>query len=163
MTEFTWPARDQSKGTWFGSEDLKAWVLARMVKHREDDEFIQGEYQRAADTPAGYKGCLIGCTLPKRTANRGYRHGYMLPGAGFVDETGDREKDVEALYGIPEPIGDLLEATFEDADSFEDAAEFAVASIEAIPVGVHYPDPNDFAIYGSDEVLEFLRTQGVPA
>lgn len=163
--EFTWPARDPSKGTWFGSEELKAWVLARMIKHREDDELIRGVYQEPdPDTPGGYRGCLIGCTLPKYVRGGSFgRVGYLIPGVGHVLTGGGPERDVEALYGIRYKVACLLESTFEDADTFEEAAEFAVASIEAIPVGVRYPDPDDFAILDSGDVLAFLRTEGVPA
>jgi hypothetical protein len=40
---------------------------------------------------------------------------------------------------------------------FDGAAGFAVESIEAIPVGMRYPSPEEFD-GDVDDVLEFLRT-----
>jgi hypothetical protein len=170
MTEdkFVWPVRDPKLGAWFGSPELKAWALAKMVAHRAQDEIIRGHYQRGdSDTAAGYRGCLVGCTLPRchEDGTVGYR-GYLLPGAGAVPSEGSWHVDVEILYGIPWEVANLLDDTFED-QAFEKAADFAVASIEAIPVGMLY-DPavleDLVACYldGAEGVLRFLRT-GVAA
>jgi hypothetical protein len=63
---------------------------------------------------------------------------------------------VENLYGIRWEVADLLERTFERMH-FDGAAGFAVESIEAIPVGMRYPSPEEFD-GDVDDVLEFLRT-----
>jgi hypothetical protein len=79
----------------------------------------------------------------------------------FVWPVRDREQDVENLYGIRREVADLSGTTFERMD-FEGAAGFAVASIEAIPVGMVYPDPyGEVGLLGprsAEKVLEFLRT-----
>jgi hypothetical protein len=164
--EFTWPERDASKGAWFGSPELKAWVLAKMIQHRAWDEIIQGDYQTPSDTPSGHRGCLIGCTLPKG-AYYPDGFGYMVPGVGFVDGTGTREDDVERLYGIPYEVGSLMERTFEHHE-FDVAAEFAVASIEAIPAGMVYRrevlgELDEWQPHGVSDVLAFLETGEVEA
>ena len=118
------------KGAWHGDPELKAEVLARMIAHREADEIIQGHYRiRHPEAASGYKGCLVGCTLPgemENTESAAWNTG--RPREGW-------HRRVELLYGIPVDVAYLLDNTFEEQDTFDDAAEFAVASIEAIPVG----------------------------
>lgn len=180
---FVWPVRDQAKGAWFGSAELKAWVMARMLVHRAEDEIVRGIYQDFAESASGYQGCLIGCTLPRDTLTRapGARvpeaFGYVLPSGEFVPGDASREQDVENLYGIRYEVGDLMELAFESCPGFEDAADFAVASIEAIPVGAVYPPPSWWAEdrdgpirveypdhHDRDDILAFLRSGGtVPA
>jgi hypothetical protein len=172
--EFMWPKLEPEKGTWFGSEKLKARTVAQMVRHREDDEIIQGIYQESSEGRSGYQGCLIGCTLPRRIVGRD-RRGYEIPGLGFVPDGNSAEHDVETLYGIPEPVASLMEAAFENTDNFEAAANFALLSIIAIPVGVRYPEPEGdednegaYPPYGGlyeslPAGLAFLRTAGVSA
>lgn len=156
--EFVWPVRDQSKGAWFGSGELKAWALAKMIKHREQDQIIKGHYQ-LDDLEKGseYKGCLIGCTLPKRS-HSGY---FMLPGQQPISAEG-WHNDVENLYGIPNEVAGLLDDCFE-GQPFDEAAAFAVASIEAIPVGMVYDEDvlnelDEWTWYTAAEVLAFLET-----
>lgn len=121
------------KGAWHGDPELKAEVLARMIPHREQDEIIQGYYRiRDSEKASGYKGCLVGCTLPGHLED-------TKKCSPWDSNRVDRPREgwhrrLELLYGIPADIAHLLDDTFEDQDTFEDAAEFAVASIEAIPV-----------------------------
>ena len=123
---------------WHGNPDLKAEVLARMLVHREQDSIIQGLYQeRAPELATGYKGCLIGCTLPKRD----YADTY-LTNRRWHDE-------VEFLYGIPRSVGILLDNIFEELPEGTHA-EFAVASIETIPVGA------DLSMVKSRMILDVL-------
>lgn len=106
---------------WHNDPDLKAEVLARMIAHREADEIIQGVYQDLdPNLASGYRGCLIGCTLPK------------LKDRWSMSETW--QELVEKYYGIPAAVGYLLDYTFESLD-YGDHAAFAVNSIEAIPIG----------------------------
>lgn len=122
---------NEYKGAWHGDPALKAEVLARMVKHRQEDEIIKGHYRiHDLDTASGYKGCLIGCTLPEKME---YSLRYSGRYAEWPSEGWHRR--VESLYGIPEGVAWLLDDTFEGQGTFDEAAEFAVASIEAIPVG----------------------------
>lgn len=104
---------------WHNRPDLKAEVVARMRAHRAADAIIQGHYQfEDPDAPDGYQGCAIGCTLPK------------IEG-GLVDHWWDR---VHETYGIHRGIAALIDDIFEDLH-YTDASNFAVAVIEAIPVG----------------------------
>lgn len=135
------------KGAWHGDPALKAEVLARMVKHRQEDEIIQGSYRiNDPETASGHKGCLVGCTLPAELEDmedRTWGHGGR-PREGW-------HRRVESLYGIPADVAWLLDDTFEEQDTFDEAAEFAVASIEAIPVGA---DLRDLARRYRDEEID---------
>jgi len=106
--------------TWHGKSELKAEVLARMVLHRAEDSIVQGFYQKIdPELASGYRGCLIGCTLP-RVAR------WALP---------DWHEEVEEVYGIPVWLGLQLDEMFETLPPSM-CADFAVKSIESIPVGV---------------------------
>lgn len=107
---------------WHGNHALKAEVLARMLVHRQEDSIVQGFYQELdPELASGYRGCLIGCTLPKLTGPDGRISGQHW------------HQRVETLYGIPKSIGVILDHMFEDLPPSE-CANFAVESIEAIPV-----------------------------
>lgn len=135
---------------WHGRAGLKAEVVARMKAHRAADDFIQGHYQIAdTDSPLGYRGCALGCTLPKIEGG--------LPRTLL--------EEVELQYGIHRHVADLIEDIFEGVDE-EDAGDFAVAVIKAIPVGAdlsriverlddfrEYPEPAPF-VHRSDEPFD---------
>jgi hypothetical protein len=103
---------------WLGDPGLKEEVVLRMKEHRAEDSIVQGHYQSyAPELASQYKGCLLGCTLPQMGADVGWHY------------------EVEKRYGIPVPVACLLEDLFENMEDFDEAAEFAVESIEAIPTG----------------------------
>jgi hypothetical protein len=114
---------------WRGDPALKSEVRDRMVAHRDADEIVQRMYQRADPTLAsGYKGCLIGCTLPPQQPLTPERSGDLsAPIGGW-------HRRVEDLYGIPRSVGKLLDRIFEGLPHGAHA-QFAVDSIDAIPVG----------------------------
>ena len=111
---------DNYKGAWFGSAELKAEVMERLLLHRRHDEIIQGNYQYVdPDVPGSYKGCAIGCTLPL-----------------LKDGAGTWHREMERRYNIPATVAHLIDDAFEAIeDGFAAAAEFAVASVAAIAVG----------------------------
>lgn len=140
---------DTPPRAWHGDPALKAEVLGRLRAHRADDEIVQGTYQRLSpDTASGYRGCAIGCTLPRQALDHDI-HGEIT---GILEPDADGwHGEVERLYGIPEWIGMRIDWAFEDLPA-EDCAEFAVAVIDAIPVGADldamalklpYPDAVD--------------------
>jgi hypothetical protein len=116
---------------WHGDPALKAEVMERLRQHRAEDEIVQGTYQELYPGKAGaYRGCAIGCTLPQRPiAYSSYGTAYLRD-----PEDGNWQAEVERLYGIPTYIGLRIDWAFEDLPT-EDCAEFAVAVIDAIPVG----------------------------
>ena len=116
---------------WWGDPDLKARVVAKMKQHRAQDEFIQGDYQRTygPDEAATYKGCAIGCTLPYLSREE------MKRRADPETNEFNWHKEVENEYGISRTVARLIDNAFEAHDDFESAGDFAVAVIEAIPVG----------------------------
>jgi len=124
---------------WHNNPDLKTEVAERMAAHRSEDSIVQGFYQQiSTQIASGYRGCLIGCTLPPQPLPEG------ADVAGCNDIWGAEPKApdngwharVEQLYGIPETIGYLLDRIFESLPADSGAcARFAVDSIEAVPVG----------------------------
>lgn len=142
---------------WHGDPALKAEVAARMRQHREHDEIVQGLYQLVNPKYAsGYKGCLIGCTLPPEPVETKW----ILPKDEGLEPSSPLagwHGRVEQLYGIPRPVGYLLDKIFESLPVDEGRhAWFAVESIEAIPVGA------DLTLVPSRLLLDVL-TQPEPA
>jgi hypothetical protein len=132
---------------WHNSPELKAEVLARMLQHRVEDSIVQGQWQEfAPELASQYRGCLIGCTLPKNKVL------VVEPGCGVencncaavktIAMYDNPIKEVETQYGILLSIGRLVERVFE-ALPVEKAAWFAVAFIEAVPVGVDLEPVSD--------------------
>lgn len=118
-------------GAWHGSAELKAEVLSRMLAHRAEDSIVQGIYQELdPEVASGYRGCLIGCTLPKPAGPQGDLFG------------GHWHTRVAELYGIPKHVAEILDTVFEDLEPSE-CPTFAVASIEAIPVGADLEQVTD--------------------
>lgn len=129
---------------WHGRPELKAEVMDRLRAHRAADEIVQGLYQQSdPDSPNGYRGCAIGCTLPKQsTAERD-----ALNGDGAWKTFG-WHKRIEAEYGIPIYVAQMIDRTFEGLP-VSMAGDFAVTVADAIPVGAdlsgassecdHYP------------------------
>lgn len=145
---------------WHGDPALKAEVAARMRKHREEDEIVQGLYQLVnKEWASGYKGCLIGCTLPPQPIpDHTSIHAYSVLGVEPVAPASGWHGRVEEVYGIVEPVGHLLDKIFENLPT-EDGqhALFAVASIDTIPVGA------DLSMVASQLMLDVLTdpTYGV--
>jgi hypothetical protein len=111
---------------WFNDENLKADVMKRLRAHRAADDIIKGTYQRAAeDSPLGYRGCAIGCTLPKMSDDDTDRLEYG---------DGSWHQAIEDTYGIPARVARWIDNEFESLP-VEDAGDFAVTVIDAIPVG----------------------------
>lgn len=178
---------------WHSDPDLKAEALMRMKTHQVQDEITQGYYfsQTDAKIGSGFKGCFHGCLtsdkymqenkLSRKKFNR------MLD-AMDLDARGDQSdwyhRQGELIWGIPEDLGGLLDVTFESIDGPEEAAMFAVESIEAMAVGadltgvVQALDDADTALYNNDReawyaarsnpmigaraVLQMLREAPVP-
>lgn len=138
------------KLAWHNNADLKAVVLDRMIAHREDDEIVQGIYQETDPLLAsGYRGCLIGCTLPK------------IENRWSLNDTW--HELVETHYGIPVAVAYLLDYAFESL-FYPDHAAFAVASIEAIPVGADLAQvPDLFALDLLAEAAKTLNPQAQAA
>jgi hypothetical protein len=149
---------------WFGDPALKEEVVLRMKEHRAEDSIIQGDYQvYAPEKATQYRGCLLGCTLPPEVnAQR------VLVGSNW-----GWQRRVADAYGIPRGVAFYLENVFEGLP-FDEAADFAVESIEAIPVGAdltavdeywNYQTENDLEWWPGEEkdkLLDMLRNAPVP-
>jgi len=111
---------------WHGSAELKAEVLARLQAHREADDFVRGLYQTAStDSPLGYRGCALGCTLPLVTGDD------RLQGL----EAGFWHYEIQRRYGIDIEVAGLIDEIFESLETVEESAQFAQDVAAAIPVG----------------------------
>lgn len=114
---------------WHNRPDLKAEVVARMRTHRDADEFIQCLYQEInPDVPSGYRGCALGCMLPPQTALNSIHWSPIPtpPGGWFAT--------IEHEFGIHYKVARLIDAIFTSMRPGQCAA-FAVAVVEAVPVG----------------------------
>lgn len=127
---------------WHGDPELKERIVARMRQHRDADAFARGVYQeRDGKMPFGYKGCAIGCLLDLQPES-------PKSDDGYCEYCGDRGCDgcvadpnlswhglVETQFGIDEFVASRIDAIFESIAAHEEASDFAVAVVEAIPVG----------------------------
>lgn len=114
---------------WHNRSALKAEVWGRMLQHRAEDSIIQQAYQMySPEVASKYRGCLIGCTLPIDPD--------VAQGADIRtrDVAKKWHQQVEDLYGVPVPVGLMLDQVFESVPVTH-APAFALASIEAISVG----------------------------
>lgn len=148
---------------WLSDPDLKEKVLLKMKQHRVEDSIIQGEYQSYdPDLASKYRGCLLGCTLPMQVSSR----------RRAVDSRW--HEGVRRLYGIPVKLAYTMEAIFESLPQ-EDCADFAVDSIQAIPVGADltwvmkewdklYIEGPEWAIISQQakDLLRLLRNAPIP-
>lgn len=90
---------------------IKEALVARMDKHIELDELLQGA------TGDNHKGCTVWCALNNGDLKEGYNH------AAF-----------ESILGLPEWLARLQDTIFEGL-SAEDAKTFSSQWTKAIPVG----------------------------
>lgn len=151
-----------AEGAWFGNPQIKAAVLEKLRVHRAQDEFIQGSYQARtwAGAPAAlptYRGCALGCMVPIRvtTIKEDAEIPFYLLNA-FDDEM-EYNEEVEMRFGIDRDVAALIDATFELQPDFRAAGDFAVASVEAIPVGADL-----LGVYDSLEWARQVRRDSSP-
>ena len=149
---------------WMGDPGLKEQVLLKMKQHRVEDSIVQGKYQEFDPVLASqYRGCLIGCTLPRRVT--------LNPDP--VNYHSTWHESVRRRYGIPIRLVYLLESIFEGLPEGR-CADFAVESIEAIPVGANlnwvveewdkFEGDADWVSYSQmeEELFKLLRSAPVP-
>jgi hypothetical protein len=154
---------------WLGDAALKAATVERMRQHREADEFIQGHYAMVdPTTAAGMRGCFHGCLVTEAVAEQ---DGVDVAAAiGAIDDD-DWWLTSEQLFGIPAPLGRLLDVAFEYCADHVEASDFAVATLEAIPVGADLWTVDEQALlseawaesgYDNEVILDALRSCPVP-
>lgn len=116
-------------GAWHGDPDLKEKIVLRMKEHRAQDEFVQGNYQILALAEHGQyrdvlKGCAVGCMLEPVPREK----------QGEIDFSW--HKEIQEQFGIDYEVAMQIDNLFEHGTlSLEAASEFAIAVVEAIPVG----------------------------
>jgi hypothetical protein len=126
---------------WHGSQELKDRIVARMHQHRADDAIVQGVYQHLdIALPLGYRGCAIGCLLDRQpvesiTGSRCIGCGEPECDGCISDPDDGWHEEVERQFGIPRFVAERIDNVFESFEGHARAADFAVAAVEAIPVG----------------------------
>jgi hypothetical protein len=99
-----------------GDPAIKEKYLERARAHREMDDFIKGTYGHASRSKksAGWKGCAVGC---------------------LAHSNDNQHEALSKQIGIPVWMAYLIDGIFEGLPE-EQAKEFPVRFIEALPVGV---------------------------
>jgi hypothetical protein len=116
---------------WYSNPDLKAEVMERLRAHRAEDSIVQGLYQQTdPEAATGYRGCCIGCTLPKLSVEERYHLDRESEDTG----RGGWWVRIERQYGIDYWVANLIDRVFESQQD-QAAGAFAVAVVNAIPVG----------------------------
>lgn len=158
---------------WHGDQALRDRIVARMHQHRAADAIVRMIYQRIDPTKAlGYRGCAIGCLLDVQPAVASRD----CDGDCCAGETAEPDdgwhKETERQFGIPVAVALGIDWAFEDFALGIEAADFAVAVAEAIPVGADLTDVgrwvrdescDEFGAREVPELLERLRSAPVPA
>ena len=101
-------------------QDLKDELLAEIIKHREQDQIIQGTYGEGIGKE--WKGCAVGCSI--HSLNKIKRKRLYT----------DNHKVYETYLGIPEAIARLEDTIFEGLP-VELAKEWPERFIKAVNVG----------------------------
>ena len=114
---------------WHGNPELKTATVAALNEDLAKDRYIRGTYARHFGHE--WRGCHIGCLVmaSKRAVNGG-----ALTDLVNIAESTSWHQHAEDLYGIPKPLAYLWDRTYESVELAE-APRFAVASVDAVPVG----------------------------
>lgn len=118
---------DKQRGAWFGDPVLKQMTVERMHEHRAQDKIVQGTWGHfLGKTVRNFRGCAIGCLIKS--------------GVGILTDNTSFEGyfiEVEKHFNIHRDVARAIERMFEATGTFEEAATFAVESVEAIAVGAN--------------------------
>jgi hypothetical protein len=157
---------------WHNDPDLKDRTVARMRMHQAYDEIEPGRYRTPDPTrPSGFRGCFLGCVLPNDVDTEMIRM-MITRSTDSVTAPGGWHSKAIRLLGFP--IGLILtaEAIFEDI-AVKDAPAFAVAVLEAVPVGADLTEIDRLGMKchweggtpseGAHDFLEALRHAPVSA
>ena len=133
--------------TFNNSQLYKNKLVEQMKQHREHDRIIQGKYiQFEKETPKQMQGCFIGCAILSHELQAKHKLGEALydelrnEKLNINDDTGYSYHGMaEKRTGIPNHFYRLAEKIFEELRD-EEAPDFAVAVMEAIPVGLTEDD-----------------------
>lgn len=116
---------------WHNNPALKAEALAAMIAHREADELAQGMYVYFGNT-GKFHGCFHGClTADKLAVERGVP---LIEVRGTIEGDACWHAESARIWGIPRALGRVFDYLFEMLEP-DEAAQFAVDAVEAIPVG----------------------------
>lgn len=110
---------------WHNDPGLKTSTIAALHEDLQHDRYIRGNY--ASIEGGEWRGCHIGCLV--MSAHRGQ---------GSIDSLVTDEplwhELAETAFGVPIPLAYLWDRVYENVP-IADAPAFAVASVEAVPVG----------------------------
>lgn len=131
---------------WHGDPALRERIVARMRQHRTADAIVQGLYQEfAPELALGYRGCAVGCLLDWQRPESGDETEPAEPECGWHGE-------LEQQFGIPSALAGLIDSLFEALPT-DEAPDFALAVVEAVPVG------RDLSLVVSRLMLDILADE----
>lgn len=125
--------------TFNNDHDYKLALVKEMKKHRKQDTMIRGTYLEI-NSETEFKGCFIGCAI---LSHKALKHEVSLEVVDEINRKGYyHSRDewgfhvlAQEMTGIPRGLYTVCESIFEGLDDFDDAKNFAVDVLEAIPVG----------------------------
>jgi len=103
------------------NQELKDEIVAEIIKHRKQDQIIQGSYGKNVN--GVWKGCAVGCAI----------HSLNLKKGKTLEVSSHKVYETE--FGIPEILARLEERIFEGL-SVEDSKTWPENFMSAIPVNV---------------------------
>ena len=130
---------------WHNDAELKQRAVAEMIDSVVSDRIKQGSYfttpindfgaepedptwSDGVTTDADWRGCFHGCLVAARLLNSGLD-------IGEIWHVHDWHARTAQMFGIPDFLGSILDMSFEHQQSLHGAGDFAVKTLEAIPVG----------------------------
>lgn len=126
---------------WHNKPELKAEALAGMIRHRQQDDFIRGDYLAPRwgekDIKPGdsvYQGCFHGCLTTDKLAEEAGVTVEEFVRDGYDQHFRSWHEEAQRLWGIPANLGSLLDHMFESMPDSA-CANFAVETIEAMQIG----------------------------
>jgi hypothetical protein len=115
---------------WHGDPALRDAQIARMREHVAADRLIAGSYISTTDDGRGWIGCAHGClTGEALVAERN-----LTSPARLRLDGSDWWAEGERLWGIPAPVGALIDRIFESLPA-DDRPLFVTGALEAMAAG----------------------------
>ncbi len=130
------------------NQELKTEIVAEIIRHREQDQIIQGTYGEG--TGDNWKGCAVGCAIRSLNLRKG------------KDFSVSSHSVYETEFGIPRILARLEDRIFEGL-SVEDSKTWPENFMSAVPVdsdlSLVWPK---FAVWlltdKEDGVIKFAKT-----
>src|SRR5437899_1195851 len=130
---------------WHNDPNLKTRIMIALHEDQNRDRYIRGNYASLMD--GQWRGCHIGCLVMAST--RATNHDATGQLVDDIEHEMSWHAKAEELYGIPRALAYLWDRVYEGIPGNE-APAFAVASVDAVPVGA------DLSLVTSHVMLDLL-------